>query len=1059
MKKIISLLILISAFSTTIAQRQNKVMDRITFTYGGYLEKVVATHDTLKINNVVYPMGVGSMDTTGWNIATKYDIKRNKIINANDYGFSPDSTGIVNSIILNRILTGGHRLVYVTNPGTYDLNGTVYIDDSTTLEFMKGVVIRKGAAYLNVFMNRGALTRTWNYEITLKGLSYTAPSPSLTVDPPDSTLRLWGDLAFYRVNGLYIYNYNTFNKLTENNTLQIANFKNLIIDGFHLTGKSDAIGLHGGSHFVIRNGIIGCFDDGIIFSGHAFPIYSPELLDCTDGLIENVTDEPVDSVKGFFVRFYPGSWSDWKYGNVYQNGDATSHNGNIYRIMTRNAGTKVTSTHAPTVTAGLQYFKEAEDQLIFLYDHSDTIHKVEVKRITFRNIYLQQKRIASFSNMTESADFARTVYPGSIKPRTQEIVLENIYDIADAAHDFGYIFSTNLGIDLTINGCKPQRPLLAITGDSVRKSNINLMNITLLDTLTWPPGRTPDISIGDSSNVVLNINGFKQNRNLIIGVEPNDENNVRVMGDANMAAWLPFFRPHTGDMLRYDGTPKVYTEDGWIDLGAGSTWTDVGNKQISTPDTIVEKNSFVENKEIIGTLYRTPTSQLEVWGNSSETDINYVNFPLKIINNAWNPFQYNGIEFWNGQVKAAYNIPSARIATRMMGPGQWGDDMYFQTQPNGTVNPNNLPLTTKMTLKADGNVGIGTIIPRMKLEVDGGVMSTGLATLGPTAINLSLKHIGDTCQGGVVFYILTEGDSTFDPLKQRVLIASTSNLTSVTWGCTGVSINNTSMQEGSGAANTTSIVGGCVTSGIAAKLCDALTHNGYSDWYLPSADELFQMYLHKDMIGTFTGDGYWSSSQKTADSAYGVSFVAGSIGKDRKSATYSVRPIRTCVINIVPDYALEVNGTINVTENAIVSGTMKYTAIPGLDHSASGDIITLTAYAATGIGDVIYINSSAKAALCKADTITHSPYCFAICADATIAANASGSWLTKGSIRDDTWNWIVGGLIYVSLTGTTGNTLTQTAPTGVGNVVMPIGVALSSDVMYFFGNINSVEHQ
>ena len=145
--------------------------------------------------------------------------------------------------------------------------------------------------------------------------------------------------------------------------------------------------------------------------------------------------------------------------------------------------------------------------------------------------------------------------------------------------------------------------------------------------------------------------------------------------------------------------------------------------------------------------------------------------------------------------------------------------------------------------------------------------------------------------------------------------------------------------------------------------------------------------------------------------------------------------------------------------NIIIPGTVTYTAIPTTDHSVSGDVITLTANAASQIGDVVFINSSGKAEFCKADTITHSPYCLAICADVSISANAGGNWLTKGSVRDDSWNWTVGDLIYVSITGTTGNTLTQTAPTGTSNVVMPVGVALSSDVMYFFRNFNSVERQ
>jgi hypothetical protein len=61
----------------------------------------------------------------------------------------------------------------------------------------------------------------------------------------------------------------------------------------------------------------------------------------------------------------------------------------------------------------------------------------------------------------------------------------------------------------------------------------------------------------------------------------------------------------------------------------------------------------------------------------------------------------------------------------------------------------------------------------------------------------------------------------------------------------------------------------------------------------------------------------------------------------------------------------------------------------------------------------------------------------------------SGTFLERGYVRNDDWNWTVGGgsgIIYVS---TTSGSLTQTAPAGAGDVVQPVGIAISSDVIYF----------
>jgi hypothetical protein len=112
-----------------------------------------------------------------------------------------------------------------------------------------------------------------------------------------------------------------------------------------------------------------------------------------------------------------------------------------------------------------------------------------------------------------------------------------------------------------------------------------------------------------------------------------------------------------------------------------------------------------------------------------------------------------------------------------------------------------------------------------------------------------------------------------------------------------------------------------------------------------------------------------------------------------------------------------------------------------------------------GIGDVVFMGgtNSDRMVLCNASAIATCPYCIAICTGTVTAGNV-GSYLTQGDLRYDSWTWTKGGLIYVSITGTTTNTLTQTAPSGANNVIMPIGVAKTAHVIKFFGNLNSVEH-
>jgi hypothetical protein len=51
--------------------------------------------------------------------------------------------------------------------------------------------------------------------------------------------------------------------------------------------------------------------------------------------------------------------------------------------------------------------------------------------------------------------------------------------------------------------------------------------------------------------------------------------------------------------------------------------------------------------------------------------------------------------------------------------------------------------------------------------------------------------------------------------------------------------------------------------------------NGYSDWYLPSKDELNQLRLNKVAIGGFANVYYWSSTEGYVSHAWAQHFYDG----------------------------------------------------------------------------------------------------------------------------------------------------------------------------------------
>jgi hypothetical protein len=119
------------------------------------------------------------------------------------------------------------------------------------------------------------------------------------------------------------------------------------------------------------------------------------------------------------------------------------------------------------------------------------------------------------------------------------------------------------------------------------------------------------------------------------------------------------------------------------------------------------------------------------------------------------------------------------------------------------------------------------------------------------------------------------------------------------------------------------------------------------------------------------------------------------------------------------------------------------TAAPSTDLTASGERITLTANENQAFGDLVYIASDGDAAIADADAIATGKV-IGMCT-ATVTTGNPGVYLLRGVARKDAWAWTVGGYVYLSTTGTSTNTMTQTAPSGTDDCVVIVGVASHAD--------------
>ena len=158
--------------------------------------------------------------------------------------------------------------------------------------------------------------------------------------------------------------------------------------------------------------------------------------------------------------------------------------------------------------------------------------------------------------------------------------------------------------------------------------------------------------------------------------------------------------------------------------------------------------------------------------------------------------------------------------------------------------------------------------------------------------NNSALAIGDTHQGGIIFYLDGNGGG---------LIAAPTDQSVETWGCYGTLISGADGTAiGTGAQNTIDIEAECTWSLIAADICANLTLGGYSDWFLPSKDELNEMYLNIGQgnalglgnVGGFANNYYWSSTEFGNGDAWFQYFTNGYQYGLNKFYYYDVRAVR-----------------------------------------------------------------------------------------------------------------------------------------------------------------------
>ncbi|MCL1932170.1 MAG: DUF1566 domain-containing protein [Treponema sp.] len=175
--------------------------------------------------------------------------------------------------------------------------------------------------------------------------------------------------------------------------------------------------------------------------------------------------------------------------------------------------------------------------------------------------------------------------------------------------------------------------------------------------------------------------------------------------------------------------------------------------------------------------------------------------------------------------------------------------------------------------------------------------------------------LGDTGPGGgKIFYVSAEGFTmTDDNTTAHYLEAAPADMATTLawassaflppdWGGTGswTYIADTATEIGTGRKNTALILA-TDAHAPAAEACNDYSNGGKTDWFLPSQDELNQLYVNRSSVGNLktTADNvnythtYWSSSHDSSLAAAQYQFFSIDIQSSGiKQNSFSVRAVR-----------------------------------------------------------------------------------------------------------------------------------------------------------------------
>ncbi len=257
---------------------------------------------------------------------------------------------------------------------------------------------------------------------------------------------------------------------------------------------------------------------------------------------------------------------------------------------------------------------------------------------------------------------------------------------------------------------------------------------------------------------------------------------------------------------------------------------------------------------------------------------------------------YGAYNDLTGPVESIYLSPTARVYPAET--GQLNAEVYPSLTANKSVTWSTTSGTGSVTVDQNGlitGVTTGTATVTATSKENSGISALCTVTIAP---KYSLRDTGPG--GGLVFY----DKGSFSDGWRYMEAAPVSKEATLLWTDKAGYVGGLLYIIGKGKENTLLIYNWLTSptspydSNIgnrAATFCLSVSNNTYTDWYLPSIDELQLMYnnLKLSSVGGFSNAFYWSSTESTTNgNAYGIYFNSGITGEGSKGAPFLLRPAR-----------------------------------------------------------------------------------------------------------------------------------------------------------------------